>query len=210
MDDQEKEDLKDTIRELLREIIADAQDPAFQPIAEADPDKVGILAASNLFRWVAEFLSDLDEDLAAYDYKISLSNAYGILSGSILWGMDAGILSDDWSAVCDLFAQREGEFIGSPEVDIEFLSGDLYKWVYAVDRLFLKWKLADAGGSTFSDADRVLFFRSFLLLLRDIRYLEYEGWVKELIASLEVDWRIMGGGFPSAIDPTYVPPWSGG
>jgi hypothetical protein len=188
-------------------------------VVDPDPifieeDTIGILFASDFFHYVASFLSDAKHEMDVFDNKMSLSHAYSMLEFSIDWLMDNDILGDDWAEVANLFSQRANEFIDAPEYDVVGLSGDLSKISGALDQLVHSYTIKEEAYSRdgdFSSAEKIQFIRSTLLTFRNKGMLDYTWpWFKELIASLDVDWRIMGGGFPTTIDPTYKPPWSHG
>jgi hypothetical protein len=178
----------------------------------SEVDNIGVMDVADFFSVVSSFLVESSEVIALYDNKMSLSNAYNILSATIAWLTDNEILEDDWDDIADLFARRADEFVGGSEHIINELSTEPSKWTAALDQIMYSYKLAldDSYGDLSADK-KILFIRSTLLSFRTKGYLDYSWpWFKQLIASLEVDWRVMGGGFPTGIDPTYVPPWSVG
>jgi len=203
---------EENIQKWIEVQVGNARSDPYMNIEE-EHDEVGVLAASDMFHMIASFLSEMDDVLHGFDHEISLSRAYGLLSYGVGWGMDNGVLGGDWGAVQDLFDQREGEFAEAPLEKIPYLSDDLYRWVSCLDRIMWAWKLktdAYSRDGDFDDADKILLIRSTLLMLRNLGYFQYKGWFKELIASLDTDWRVMGGGWTPSIPPGYDPPWSHG
>lgn len=176
-------------------------------------DEVGLIGASDFFHFVASYLDDLDTMLEGRKHKISLAGAYDVLAFTIEWLSERGLI-DEWDDVLDLFKQRVDEFAAGPEYEIKDIGEDISKFAAFLYDVLWSWKLNTEGftrDGDFSDAEKIQTIRATLLLLRNKRYLDYNWpWFKELIASLDVDWRIMGGGFDPAIPPGYVPPWSHG
>ena len=208
MDDQEKEDLKETIRDLLREIIADAQDPAFQPVAEADPSGPG-----SFFTQASILVDEAQEKYSELGGVIDMRVGYLMLAFLVETAIELGVLDDDeqWSKVIELFETRANEFAGHGDAFRLEPITDPTKWVDILRTIVTSWKLGVEAYSPdgFSEYERVFVIRGLLISLRNQRVLKYDQWLKDLLASLYTDWKLLGGGWPTTI-PGGPQPWSGG
>jgi hypothetical protein len=204
---------EENIQKWIEVQVGEARDKVDTDPGFIEEDELGILFASDFFHYVASFLSDSKYHIGALGNKMSLSNSYSILEFALGWLEENDIIGDDWYEVRELFAQRAEEFAGAPEYNTKGFSSDLSKITGALDQIIRSYILkrqAYSQDGDFSNAEKIQFIRSTLLTFRNNGTLNYSWpWFKQLIASLDVDWRIMGGGFPTGgVDPSYDPPWS--
>ena len=208
MDDQEKETMKDLIRDLLREIIADAQDPAFKPVIEADASGPG-----TFFTHASIFADEAQERYSELGGVMNVRVGYLMIGFLIGVAIELGVLDDDeeWSKITELFETRANEFSGQgKDFYLEPITDPL-KWVEILRSIVTSWQLGAEAFSPdgFSDYERISVIRSVLISLRNQRFLKYDQWLKDLLASLYTDWKLLGGGWPTTI-PGGPQPWSGG
>jgi len=202
IDDTNRDDLKELIGDLLKEIIKEAQ---YDVVEDPGTDTMDIF--DNVSLMVKEF----EELFAEHNYSISPGIAYSILADMLLYAMSLGLIGGDWSKVIELFQSRAAEFAGGSEVYVGELKLSPRFATEIVAFIVGKW--ADnsehyESDGEFTDAEKIVLLRSMLIAARNRKYLPYDKWLKTMFVLLDEDWRLLGGGWPSVPSHTGPTPWS--
>lgn len=199
------DELKNRMRNLLLELIQEAQEPAEYDDADCDPAEF----FGNVSVMIADSWCKYDE----LGGVINESIAYEMLAFFIENAIKMELIEDDeeWQGLIELFNGHAEECAGKGEDSDLPLVTDPVKWISILNTVVFSWingaeKYAADG---FTDYERVYLIREILIHLRNQRVLVYDPWLKDLLADLLTDWQIMGGGFIGPVTGNPAFSWAG-
>ncbi len=209
--------LKELLGELLSELIGEAQEETeeFELDYEFE-DKHGLIAVAVFNETISDFIRHIDAILDEFDYKMSLANAYYILAELIGFAISTGVIIDKievWEDVEALFRNRASEFSGQGSEDnLAGVSFDPTRWTGTIDALtrHVHYGMTKYEDDGLSADEAVLLFRSAFITARNRGMIDYsQQWARDLMVTLDEDWRLLGGGFAPGMG-TGNPPFSYG
>ena len=206
MDNMDEQQLEDFIRAVIMKFLNESQDNDVTIIDE----EVDIV--SGYFDIGAAMVAAVEAEIVEAEWIMSVSTAYRCLGVLIDSAIRHSALDDveDWRTVENHFHQRAAEFVGFGEHDSIIEVIPTPRQIFDItDRVVRTYdNHTERYGNEFDTEKKIQFIRATLLGLRNAGFIKYDGWFKTLIAMLQEDWRIYGGGFPTTPPPSGDTPWS--
>ena len=202
-----KEELKQLMRELLAELIVEAEEPVIEPGFPKDiDDKRGFMPVINHLAQINAFIYVADDVIEEHGYKISTGIAYEILEKLVDAMLDEDVHDqpEDWAKVSNAFGERADFWFSKGEtIDFPIIGGDNFNWLTFISRLYRRMLSLDKAyrrnyirrdGKEYTVSEKVKLVIQFVLFFRDYFMVDKSWtWYKDLLADLDKLYYDLGG-----------------